>query len=182
MRRIAFQSRERRLLIVAGLVIGSWAYISGMVQPLWDRADVLEDQVSGGVEKLQALQRLLSQRSQIEGQYEQLAEFLRDEDIAVVQGDWLQQLESLSRTCGLSLNLKPRPLRQADPISRFDVELELEGSQEELLEFLDELFALKMLVVVERLRLAVIPDKPDMLRASLVLERLILNKHIIDID
>ncbi len=101
-----------------------------------------------------------------------MAPYLHAGDAASAQGRLLDELETLSRSASVRLNLKPRPARQDGPMSRFEVELDAEGSQQELLTFLDALLRLPKLITVERIRIAATPAKPDVLRANLVIQQL----------
>ena len=167
--------RERYLAILALGIVGFWLAGSRWIQPLWDQIQGLEVELQARTEKLQALHRLLAQKSTIESDYDHLALYLHPQDASTLTGDWLEELESLSRASDLSLSLKPLPLRLETPLIRFTVELELEGSQEHLLTFLDQLLKVEALVRVEQLRLAMIPDKPGLLRATLIIQRLMVN-------
>ena len=57
--------RERRLTLIAAVVIGCWLVVSWVVQPLWDRVQDLRVRVNAQTEKLDALNRLVSQASSI---------------------------------------------------------------------------------------------------------------------
>ena len=169
-----FHLRERRLALIAAVLIFCWLLLSVLVQPLWNRARDLRAQVETQQEKLDALSRLLSQAPAIEQQYQAFAAFLEPEDDERVQGAFLENLESLSRQSDLQLNLKPRPLKQEDRVSRFEVELDVEGSHRDLLAFLDSILQMPRLIAIERLRISAVPAKQDFLRANLIVQRLTL--------
>ena len=171
---IVFRPRERRLALIAGVVIGCWLLVSWIVQPLWDRARDLRVRVESQTEKLEAINRLLAKASIIEHEHQQVAGYLTREEGREAQGAFLNELEALARTSGLQLNLKPRPVKPEERFSRFEVELDVEGSQERLLAFLDGLLNLPKLLVIDRLRLASVPAKEHALRANLVIQKLTL--------
>ena len=171
-----FHLRERRLALIAAVLIFCWLLLSVLVQPLWNRARDLRAEAETQQEKLDALSRLLSQAPAIEQQYQALAAFLEPEDDERVQGAFLENLESLSRQSDLQLNLKPRPLKQEDRVSRFEVELDVEGSQQNLMTFLDALLRMPKLIAVERIRISSVPAKADLLRANLVIQKLTLHQ------
>ena len=164
--------RERRLAMAAGLVIGCWALVSWMVQPLWDRATDTRRYVGTQTEKLAALGHFLAQSPSVERGYAAVAGYLQAGDAAQLQSAFLNELESLARQSNIQLGLTPRPVKRQERVSRFDVELDAEGSQQNLLVFVDALLRMPRLVAVERLRLTGVPLKPDLVRATVVLQHL----------
>ena len=82
----------------------------------------------------------------------------------------------MARRAGVQLGLKQRPKKPDEKLSRFEVELDIEGSQSQTLSFLDALFRVPRLIVIERLRLATVPGKEGALRADLVVQKLTLRK------
>ena len=171
---IVLRPRERRLALIAGVVTGSWLLVSLLVQPLWDRAKALRLQVETQTEKLEALGRLLAQAPAVDREYQTVAPYLEVEGDDQAQSAFLNELERLSRRSNLQLNLKPRPLKREGRMGRFEVELDVEGSQADLLAFLDTLLRMPKLIAIDRLRLSSVPTKPDVLRANLVVQKLIL--------
>ena len=171
---LALRPTERRLALVAGVLIGCWAIVSWVVQPLWDRVHRLRERVQMQTEKLEALTRLVRQSSDIERAYQHAAPFLRSAESGNTPEAFLHDLESLARQAGVTLNLKPRPLKEDERLARFEVELDVEGSQQSLMPFLDSLLHLSRLTSIDRLRLSTIPTKTDGLRANLIVQQLFL--------
>ena len=168
----SFRPRERRLALMAAMVLLSWGVVSWIVQPLWDRVHDLRLHVDTQLEKLEAVSRLLSQEPSVARRHQALASHLHVESD---EGSLLHELEALSSQSNLKLNLKPHPLKAEDRVSRLEVELDVEGSQEKLLAFLDALLGLPRLVAIERLRISSIPTKEQQLRASLLIQQLTLH-------
>ena len=168
--------RERRLALIAGVVVGCWLFVSWLVQPLWDRLSDLCLRVEHQTEKLEALNRLAKQVPAIEERYQRVAAYLAGEDDERAQSAFLNELELLSRGSELHVNLKQRPPKREERLSRFEVELDVEGAQDALLAFLDRLIAMPTLMAVERLRLSTIPTKADQLRANLVIQHLAIRQ------
>jgi len=160
-----------RLALVAGGLIGCWVLVAILVQPLWDRGQDLRLKVTVQAQRLEALTRLLNQAPAIDREYERIAPYLEADD-EQAHGAFLNELEALSRQAHLRLNLKPRAGKQEERVSRFEVELDVEGSQEHVLAFLDQLLAMPRLMTIERLRLASVPTKDQRLRANLVIHKL----------
>jgi len=166
--------RERRLALIAGLVIGSWVLVTMIIQPLVDRAGELQESVEGQMEKFDALSRLIEQQATIERTYDGIAAYLAEPEAGQTPGAFLNELEALSRTSGLSMNLKPYPAKQDGRTSHFEVELEVSGSQEKLLAFLDSLLAMPRLIAIERLRFSSAPAKDQALRSVILIEQITL--------
>lgn len=171
---LALRPRERRLALMAGVVIGCWLFVSWLAQPLWDQVKELRLHVERQTEKLEALNRLAKQAPDIEERYQRAAPYLAGGDDERAQSIFLDELELLSRGSGLHVNFKPRPSKREERVSRFEVELDVEGAQDTLLAFLDGLIAMPKLMAIERLRLSTIPTKANQLRANLVIQQLTL--------
>ena len=171
----ALRPRERRLALIAAVVIVCWGFVAWMVEPLWQRLRILRARVAGQTEKVEALSHLLAQAPAIEREYQGLAPYLAGGEEAQVHDAFLNDLEALSRTLNLQLNLKPRPVKRDDQMSRFEVEVDLEGSQQGLLAFLDALFHMPCLMTIDRLRISTVPAKEQILRTNLVVSQLTLS-------
>ena len=173
---VALRPRERRLALVAAVLIGCWAIVSWLVQPLWNGMRSLQLRVDVQSEKLDALGQLLSQAPAVEGKYQEIAPYLASGNDERAQGALLESLEALARTANLQLNLKPRAVKRQGTVSQFEVELDVEGPQDRLLPFLDAVLGIPRLVAVERLRIASVPTNAESLRANLVLQQLSLQE------
>lgn len=161
------------IIVVLVLVVGS-ALVTGLVLPQWDRLAELRQQEELATAKLEKLQRLIARRPAIEHAYAGFAEFRTDEPDSLVQRVFLDELEQLSGGGALQLNLKPKPLDQSQAMDRVGVEVEVDATQEALLEFLDRLFAWPRLIEIERLRIAASPSREYPLRASLVVQKVLV--------
>lgn len=171
--RLPLRPRERRFAFIAAVALGCWSVLSLMVQPLWDVGQDVSARVQGQRQKLAAIARSLAQSRAVVRDAGRLAPLLAGEPAGGAgSAALLGELESLSRTASVTLNLKPRPAVREGQVSRMEVELDLEGSQSGLLNFLDALLRLPRLLTVERLRISTIPAKPDTLRANLILQHL----------
>jgi len=167
----SLRPRERRLAFIATMALLSMAVVSWIVQPLWDHVRTLQLHVDTQLEKLEAVNRLLAQEPSVARRHQALAGRLQVDQTGQTEGSLLNELETLSRQSNLKLNLKPHPVK-AGQVSRLEVELDVEGSQEKLLEFLDALLSLPRLVAIDRLRISSIPTKAQQLRASLLIQQL----------
>jgi hypothetical protein len=127
-------------------------------------------------EKLQSFSQLLTQAPAIVREHRERARYLETEPNEQIHRGFLNELESLSRQSNVQLNLKPRPIKETERATRFEIEVDIEGRQEHVMAFLDGLLAMPRLMSIERLRISGIPSKPDLLRANLVVQRLILRQ------
>ena len=163
---------ERRLALIAIVVIGCWLVVSLVLHPLMAHRDVVRQQVETQSEKLDALYRVLSQADDVDQIYQQYAPYLDGADGEPAHGIFFSELESLARASGVTMNLKPRPGKTEGRVSRLEVELDVEGPQASLLAFLDSILQMPRLVAIDRLRLSTTPAKEGVLRANLVLRKL----------
>lgn len=164
----------RLALFTVGLVV-CWGVLSFIVQPLMDRHRDLQLQVTTQQEKFEALAALMQQASVVDKHYQAVAPYLPSDNEDQAQHDLLNELEELSRQANLRLNMKPRQAKKEERINRFEVELDVEGSQQNVLSFLDAILTMPRLITVERLRIATIPTKEQLLRANIVIQRLNLS-------
>ena len=169
---ITLRPQELRLAFIAGGVIGCWAAVSWLVQPLWGRLRDLRGHVQAQSERLDALTHMLVESQGAHARLESFAEYLQAEDDEQAQGVFLSALEALSRQAELQLNLKPRPGKRDGRVSRFEVEVDVEGSQQHVMAFLDALFQMPKAISFDRLRISAVPAKDDLLRANLVIQKL----------
>ena len=176
MKGFALRPRERRLSLVAVVLIGCWGLVSWVVQPIWERLHDLQVHLEIQTEKFNALNRLLAQGPSMEHTYEQVARYLITEEGEQAHPSLLNDLEALSTQSNVRLNLKPRATKREERLSRVDIEVEAEGSQAHLLAFLDALLRMPRLIMVERLRISTTPSSAQILRASLVIQQLLLHE------
>ena len=170
----SLQPRERRLALIAAVLIGCWVLLGGLLQPLWERVRALHASVETQHQKLEGVSRLLDRAPAIERRFQAAAGYFERGTDEQAQSAFLNELESISRTSDVRLNLKPRSASPDGLLSRFEVELDAEGSQSSLLSFLDALLKMPKLLTVERMRIATVPAKQDLLRATVVLQKLSL--------
>lgn len=174
----ALQPRERRLALGAGVIIGCWLAVSWLVQPLWDRTQEVALHVERQQERLAALNRVLDQARGRPADDRSRAQWLLSSGADEAgRRALLSDIEALSRTARVQLNLKPRPVKPDGRLDRFDVEMDVEGSQAQLLAFVDALLRLPSLVTVERLRLSSVATKEQWLRATLVIQQVSLHNR-----
>lgn len=170
---MAFKAREQRLTIIVVLLVGAWATLTWLADPLIARGDELKQQVESQTIKLGKLSALMASRSVVEKEYIQVEPYLQ---AALAQNNepaaFLSQLEELARKADVQINLKPRISRGRNK-GGLVVELELLAPQGRLFALLDTLLTMPQLVEIERLHLTPAPGNTRQLRAHLI-----LSKHI----
>lgn len=169
-----FSANERRLTVATTILVVGWLALSGAILPLWDRLGLLHQQAEGSWEKLARLQGLVDNRQSIDQRYRRYAEFFSEASDEALHSEFLDELERLAGAGGLQLNLKPLPVEREGRLSRITVELEVDGTQEAILDFLDQLLASPDLMDVERFRLATTASEERPVQASLVVTKLVL--------
>jgi Tfp pilus assembly protein PilO len=165
---------EFRLALIAAGLIGCWGLVSGLLQPQWDRLTAQQLSLETHLERRQAFERLFAQAPEVEVQHERVRPFLESARAAGSEAGLLTELEQLSREASVLLNLKPRPMKGEKDTRRYELELDLEGAQDNLLSFLDGFFRLPRLFTIERLRISTVPTRTDVLRANVVIQHITL--------
>ncbi len=167
-RQLRVSPREQTLALATVVIVCVSAATSRFGLPKLDRLSQLEQQEDVAQRKLARLRELAARQSQIERAYQSSASFRAREPDEVMLAAFLDELEQLARAKTVQMNLKPRPIRREGVLVRLGVELELDGTQEALLGFLDSLFAGPNLIELERLRIGPSPSKGLPLRATLL--------------
>ena len=171
---LQLRPQGRRLLLAASVFVGCWFFLTWVVQPLWGRLTSVTEHIESQQEKLATLNRLLSDTQAVANDQAVVGPYLTQKSGGETEGEFLIVLEGLSREASIHLNLKPRPVKIKDRISRFEVELDVEGSQQQIMTFLDALLQSSKLIAFERLRISSVPAKADLLRANLVIQQVTL--------
>lgn len=168
-------ARERRLTLIAAMLIGAWAAVSWVVEPLWFRARQAEQHVEIQTRKFQQFGDLFAERDAIEQQYQAIVPYLGGGNAQAPAG-FLGELEVLAKRADVQVDLKPKPVKQQGDLSRLGVELQLQATQAQLFAFLDALLTMPRLIEVERLQISSAPGQADILRAYLVIEQVTLRQ------
>ncbi len=173
----SLRANERRLFVIVAVILGVWALLSWGIQPLWNRVADLRLEAESKTERLAALTRLMQEAPAVDQEFQAVASYLSQEDGKQAHQAFLTELETLSRDSGLQLSLKPKAAAKSETNqSKFEVELEVQGSQAQLLQFLDALLALPRLIAIDRMRIASMPSGQQAVRASLVIQGIIPSK------
>lgn len=171
-----FSSRERTLALTAFLVIATGAVISQAGLPQWSQLGELRQRSVTAQTKLGRLQELATHKPTIEQTYSAYANFWSNQPEEALRGAFLDELEQLAASASLQLNLKPRPSQRDGHVSRLGVEVEADGTQENVLAFLDSLLKQPSLLEIDRLRLSSSSSKDYPLRASLIVNKIIVRE------
>ena len=144
---------------------------------LWNRLMILDRQARAARQRMAQLQALAARAPQIAQRSRAYAGFWSEgsSDERLRQA-FFEEMEQFAGEGTLQLNLKPRPFQRQDRVGRLGVELEIAATQAELLAFLDRVFAHPSLVEVERLRIAPTASPESPLRATLIVNKVILHR------
>ncbi len=170
------RSRERKLVLGAGVLILFWIVISWITLPLWDRYRMLQEQARVAEKKTQKLQGLVRRKPVIEQQHQTYAAYWSGEGDETIQGVFLDELEQLAQASHLQMSVKPRPVQRQGTMSRFGVEIELDGTQDTLLGFIHQVLTSPQLLELARLRISTTVSKDAPLRGSLVINKIVFYK------
>lgn len=168
-RRRGWSARERTLAVAAAAVIGASVLVMKVMAPLWDRLGHLRQREAVSQEKFQRWRRLVDNREAIEQAYARYAAFRAQGAPGRIQAALLGELEELARSSNVQMALKPRPVQQDRLAYQFTLELQLDGTQQAVLEFLDRLFAWPHLLAFDRIRLSTSASSERPLRATIIL-------------
>jgi len=172
----ALQPRERKLVLAATLAVVVCAGVSWLGFPLWDQFHVLQQQAAVSEKKLERLRALITRKPMIEQQYRAYAAFWSEESDELLQGAFLDELEQLAGAGRLQISLKPLPIQRQGRVSRVGVEVEVDGTQEALLDFLSKLLGSPTLLELSRLRLSTTVSREYPLRGSLLVNKVVFRR------
>jgi len=175
MARTSWSARERKLTIVTVMVILVSVIVSWLGLPLWNRLTQLDQATLVSQKKLARLRELASRKPAIEQAYQAYTPFRSPESDEVIQGTFLDELEQLARAGNLQISLKPRPIQRQGHMSRLGIELEIGATQQALLAFLDQLLTRTSLIELERLRISTTVSKEYPLRATLLVNKVVVH-------
>ena len=161
------------IALVAMAVVG-WGLLSAVALPSWTKLRELHQQSQVARKKLVKLQRLAGRKPAIEQRYAADAAYIAVEPSADVKRTFLDELEQLTQGPDLQLTLKSRPPVEENGVTRIPVEVEVDATQDSLMQFLDRLLAWPRLVEIDRLRIGMGPSKELPLRGELLVNRVVL--------
>ncbi len=166
--------REKKILyVVVGLLVVLLGY-HGVWNPLNDKIASLDDEIfkmEMRVRKAKILVRQKTDVAEAAKKYtnlDQLNAGTDEEETAKL----LSLIEETARakSCSLS-DVKPEPVKADKWIKRFQVDLNVEGSLEQLVNFIYELEHSPQLLKIERVSMSMKEDKSTNLRAQLTVVR-----------
>ena len=168
------ENRRVVLIAVAAAGVLGWGLLSGLALPRWARLQQLREQATISEKKIERLRRLVKRKPAIEQAYQRDADMRSADPDPIIQRIFLDELEQLTQGRNLQMNLKPKTAPDDRQSDRVVVDVEIDATQDSLLEFLDQLFAWPRLIELERLIISASPSKEYPLRASLTVNKVIL--------
>ena len=147
--------REQGLIILLLVVILPVAFYFYFYQPLQQQIEVKEQKLKRLRTDLEAEKSLAENKQQLQTRYKTVKQQLINQQQLVTRetlADLIVELNRLADDNELSLlALKPQERKQAQPYLQYPVVLQLSGSYQKLLNYLEDIYQLDYLVRVERI-------------------------------
>jgi len=173
-----FSKRERTLVIgVASLVFASLLYIF-LVEPVIKRYGGTGEQIEAKRLKLKKASKLLKQKEQVSSLFQELSGIVKsgqgsqEEEMA----ELLSEIENLARESNIRISgMKPLSIKEISFYKKYTVEIDSEGSIEELMKFLHAVQASPQVLKVEQLELTSKSGAQGSLKVSLLINKLLID-------
>jgi len=147
-----------------------------IVSPIRGRFQRIDRSIKINEKQLAHDLRNVHQQDQIAEQYDKYVKYVErsgsdEEEVAKILGE----IESLARQANIYLaNMKPQTPKEIDFYKEYAVEIEVEGETEPLTTFLYQLNTSDQLLRVERLRLNSQKEGDKVLKASMLITRILV--------
>ena len=164
----AMSRRERLMVVGSVLVVLAVVIDRGVMGPWWDHTRKVAREIRGLERTIQAHERLLSRRPQIEGKAKVYHDYLNVENPGVVEmGGLIREVEKLGQESGISLGeVKPQPGESGDVYERLVIDVAYQGSIEQWMQFVYFLQTSKSLFTIERADLQRLDKSPNQLQGT----------------
>ena len=166
--------RERWLLGLALITAGLSVGYRFVIEPGVERWQALHQEIRAARVELERHRRMIARRDDVMTAYGQLGELARvegsDEEAMTLI---LQTIEGLARESGVRItDIKPQPVRTRSFYTEYGVELESEGTVQQLMKFIYELQLSSQMLRVDRMRLTTRSGAAPRLRGELLVRRI----------
>lgn len=169
-----FQKRERLLFTATVSLIAAVVLYVMVLEPVYSRWTNLSDELDTADSKLLKNLRLLTQKDSLKSEYDKYKDFIHqtasaEEQVAAAMG----QIESFAMASGVKIiSMKPTATKKFKAYKRFSVELISEGTIKQFLKFIYDMESSKKLLKVERLVLSLKGGQQDVLKGSLIINKI----------
>lgn len=171
-----FNSRERKLAVIAAVIFVVFFTDLLVVHPLLDHYAGLEEEIVTGQKKLAQNMMNITRKEMIERQYALYETMIREpatdeEETASL----LSEIESLARNNKVTLiDLKPLEAKSHDFYKEFTVSLDIETEMEPLIRFLYQIETAPDLMKVMRAKLTLKGKAESMMKVQLEVSKIVI--------
>lgn len=164
-------SNKEKIGLIAAIVVIALTIIDRLViSPIGDRARRLNQEIKFSETKLSRDLRNINNKGLIESEYKKYKNYVKrtsasdEEDVANILGE----IEGLARSSGVSLvDIKPQVPKKSDFYKEYVVEVEVEGSMEQVVTFLHDLNNSIQLLRAVKFRIGLKDRESSVIKASL---------------
>lgn len=168
---------RRRYVLPGALTFCSVFIINGMARPYLLFREKLDSEIRRKNDTLLRYERLALQKSAAERMAREASAFRVAGSLEEESARFLKEAERLSRQASLNVHqMKPLPVIRKDSYARFTVDLELDGSMEDLMGFALAVERSKLGVRIQKLGISAAGDSDSNLTGRFTLTRLILSR------
>lgn len=178
----AFSRREKTIAAICAAAISIWTVDALVIRPIKHSIVVLEERIA--VQEKETLHRLksVSQKPTVDAGFSRLEETLRlhekgDEE---ARASMLEDVERIARLKGVDLSeVKPQAVagEAREGKRAFAVRMQVDGSLDRLLVFLNELLKSDKLYLIQTFRMTPHPDGNGRIRAHVTANRILFTEH-----
>jgi len=169
-------SKKERIGLIAAIVVTGLVLIDRVViSPIGGRIQRINQEIKFSEKKLSRDLRNMNNKGLIESEYRKYKNYVRktsasdEEDVANVLGE----IEGLARSSGVSLvDIKPLVPKQTDFYKEYAIEVEVEGSMEQIVTFLHSLNNSAQLLRAVKLRIGLKDKESTAIKASLLVTKI----------
>jgi Tfp pilus assembly protein PilO len=167
--------KEKIGLIAAVIAIAIMLIDRLVISPISNRIQRIDQEIKFSENKLSRDLRNINNKELIESEYKKYRGYVKrtsasdEEDVANILGE----IEGLARSSGVSLvDIKPQAPKQADFYKEYPIEVEVEGSMEQIVTFLHDLNNSTQLLRAVKLRIGLKDRESSIIKASLLVTKI----------
>ena len=171
--------REKILLAITLILAITFVFDSYFYQPKVEEAESLNEELENQLNNLEREAALLAEKNKLEARYQNITEQLEDRS-----ADYLAQQEPEDILLILNqlivdknldlLTMQPGSITEDDIYNIYPVSLALEGSYEEILDYVIALEELDSIILIEQLEMSAVGDSLSKLAVDIDLEAYLL--------
>ncbi|MCX5678722.1 MAG: type 4a pilus biogenesis protein PilO [Candidatus Omnitrophica bacterium] len=169
-------SKKEKIGLMAAIVVIALMLIDRLViSPIGNRIQRIDQEIKFSEKKLSRDLRNMNNKDIIEREYKKYKNYVKkssvsdEEDVANILGE----IEGLARSSSVSLvDIKPQAPKRADFYKEYAIEVEVEGSMEQVITFLHDLNSSAQLLRAVKLRIGLKDKELSAIKASLLVTKI----------